>query len=422
MWDSNQDIVKLAQSKQHLLPKNFDYLSYLKLNPDLTANGISSRNAAINHYLIMGRNENRLYHNTKINNDSLDLTEYNSFDENFYLSEYPDVKSYFQNAANIPLKQKLFHHYNNYGKNEGRFKNQYQQNSACSVIEDIVDEKIYQLELSHPTNNLEAVCLLTTKKEINDGRYSQFINHLIKQTSNKKISQNIIFNIITNRSIKVPYVSKLQKLFKKVNIVNLNLKPEEDIYIHSASKVQKIPKYGLKSGPNITFFKTIQYCYNKHNTCLFLETDCKLSDNWLNKIFDYVLSSNGFLISGATYDGNVFIKAGSAMLSHINGGTAIYSTNNVILQQLCQYLSEFIIVQTQRNMPGLAYDYALKLLIDYQINNIKHDNKKLQFWKFINRNYLPNKLIINYCIAQDSFVDDQEIIKLYNPAILHKKK
>jgi hypothetical protein len=420
MWDSNQDIITLANTKRHLLPKNFDYLSYLKLNPDLAANGILSRNAAINHYLVIGRNENRLYNNTNIVNN-IDLTEYNSFDENFYLSEYPDVGSYFQNAINVPLKQKLFHHYHNYGKNEGRFKNQSQQNSSLAEIDNIINDNIYQLKLSNPTNKLEAVCLLTTAKEIRDGRYSKFISHLIKQTHNSSISQNIVFNIVTNRNIKVPYISKLQTLFKKVNIVNLKLKPEEDIYIHSA-KTQHIPLYGFKSGPNITFFKTIQYCYHKYDTCLFLETDCKLSENWLKKIFNYVCHSNGFLISGATYDGNVFVKAGSAMLSHINGGTAIYSTNNAILQQLCQYLSEFIVIQTQQNMPGLAYDYALKLLIDYQINNIKHDNKKMQFWKFINRNYVSTKLIVNYCLSQDSAIDNQDIIKLYNPAILHQKK
>jgi ribonuclease BN (tRNA processing enzyme) len=66
-------------------------------------------------------------------------------------------------------------------------------------------------------------------------------------------------------------------------IINLQLTKKEDVYLSDMSKIRKLPYYGLKSGPNITFFKSIELC-NKHNTTLFLETDCILHDNWLKKI------------------------------------------------------------------------------------------------------------------------------------------
>jgi hypothetical protein len=56
------------------------------------------------------------------NNKSIEIDS--DFDENFYQNEYPDLCGYWMPWAKdngLSDKQRLFHHYYLYGKNEGRF-------------------------------------------------------------------------------------------------------------------------------------------------------------------------------------------------------------------------------------------------------------------------------------------------------------
>jgi hypothetical protein len=110
------------------------------------------------------------------------------------------------------------------------------------------------------------------------------------------------------------------------------------------------------------------------------------------------------------------------MMNHINGGTALYATGHPALQNLIEMFSVFLVKQIANNMPGLAYDYALKLLIDHNLNNNYNNEEEYLIWQFINRNYLPTKLIVNYSTPIDSKIDNQEIQKKHNYAILHKKE
>lgn len=414
MWDTNQDILRIAKSKKHLLPKDFDYKIYLQLNPDLTSRKIKNKKAAINHFLLMGRHENRSYKIAKL----IDVDK--DFDENFYLNEYPDVKEYYKDATSIPMKEKLFHHYINYGKYEGRFKNQKEQESLFIDVDQIIDNRNYEIDLINPKNKLESICLLVSDKEIIDGRFNKFLDNLILNTKVSSISKSIDFNIFINKKYDKINIKSINTIFKKINIIDLDLKKDEDIYLDKPLKSTVLPKYGLKSGPNIVFFKTIDYCY-KYNTVLLLETDCIFSYDWLTRIHNYTKYANGFLISGATYDGNVSAKAGSAMMTHINGGTALYSTNNPVLIQLIKILGVFMINQIKINTPGLAYDYGLKLLIDNKLNDSVPGSPSKKFWQFVSRNYLPNKLILNCSTSLDHNIDSEKMYEKYEYAIMHKK-
>ena len=72
-------------------------------------------------------------------------------------------------------------------------------------------------------------------------------------------------------------------------------------------------------------------------------------------------------------------------------------------------------VYTKNNI-GLSYDYALKLMID---NNLKLNDKSYELWKFINKYYIGNPLIIN--LSTDNDTGHLNINQKYNFAILHKK-
>lgn len=404
------------------LPTNFDWQYYIDSHYDLQNAGISTEKQAVAHYLLYGYKEDRIYTKSKLNNHLSVLNTSEDFDHRFYLSEYPDVGSYGKHMSNVTQEQRLYHHYVNFGKKEGRFKNKYEQNhllnkAADYKISNLIDTKT----LICPKNNLECICLLTTIKEIKNNQYQKFIKDLIQKTKDSRISKIIDFKIILNQKpSKRLSIEGLRKIFANVDVIVLDIPKENDVYLSEYTPHQKLPAYGLKSGPNITFFQTMgktQY----YNTCLLLETDCILAHQWLDNIYNYVKYSNGFLVSGAIYDGSVFTKAGSAMMNHINGGTALYATNNPILAKLLQVLSSFLQQQISHSMPGLAYDYALKLLIDSGINNSYENESDRLIWQFINRHYLPCKLIINCSTPLDVGIDAKVLETKYNYSILHQK-
>jgi hypothetical protein len=71
-----------------------------------------------------------------------------------------------------------------------------------------------------------------------------------------------------------------------------------------------------------------------------------------------------------------------------------------------------------KSFPHYAYDWTMKIFID---ENIKKNKKDIVYWKFINRNYIANNCIYNFCLQQDKWINEKEINKIYNYAILHKK-
>lgn len=388
------------------LPEDFDPHTYLELNPDIV-NLLIDKNLILQHYVNFGIIQNRRYKK---------LIEVDPFfDEHFYLAEYPDVLSYNKDKK-FSLKERLFHHYYFYGKKEGRYKNLKEKYSSLINFKNLINKTNHKLDLEHFKNNLECVCLLTTDKEIADGRFDKFIEHLLLNT--KKTSK-INFKVVVNNNSHKPNIKKLKLIFDKVSVSYLNLSKKDDIYTNKIPK--KIPKYGLKSGPNIMFFKTIEMC-RQYNTTLMLEVDCILNKNWIKNICCYVKNSNGFLISGAINDNNIALAPNSINLNHINGGTALYATGSNVLQKLVEILALFIEDQTKnKNNISLAYDCALKILIDNGISISNIQTEIRDFWKFINRNYLFNNFIFNYSLPQDSNIDIDLINKKYNYAILHKK-
>ena len=428
-WILSSEIIAQANASRHLLPKNFDYQAYIDLNQDLFAEGIDNEIKAIHHFLLFGKNENRLFCRQPIKNNQseqpsnvlLKTNEYPDFDPEFYLSEYPDVAGYYENAKYIPDKEKLLHHYINFGKQEGRFQNKYDQEKSFIDIDKQISDIINLQDLKCPTNILECICLLTTNKEIDGPQYEKFIDRLILNTNKNKITKQIDFKIITNKKLNTNLdLSKLQNIFRNVELINLDLSSKEDVYIPHLIPNQELPKYGLKSGPNIAFLNTIKKMHT-YNTTLLLETDCFLKHNWINDIYHYVKYVNGFLVSGALYDGTVFTNAGSSMMNHINGGTALYATGDSVLQKTIDLLFIFLEKQVQNNMPGLAYDYAFKLMIDNNINNSYNKIEQRKIWQFISRHYLPCKLIINCSTPTDKHLDKNELAIKYNYSILHKK-
>lgn len=65
-WISNRYTKKVIREYSHLLPQDFDPVSYYLLHPDLLLAGIDNEEKAKEHYLLFGMKENRIYKKIKL--------------------------------------------------------------------------------------------------------------------------------------------------------------------------------------------------------------------------------------------------------------------------------------------------------------------------------------------------------------------
>jgi hypothetical protein len=417
------------QDQSEINIKLFDPDIYIKYNPDIAKYFLTPANASIgkdaldkkllNHYTKYGHQENRMHNKEQlkkvwITEDEID----NSFDYEFYLAEYPETIEFSSYLSQVSLRERLFNHYYQFGKIEGRYINK-QQKYAYKIKTLNISKTIPQTSLKHLTNKLECISLLITDSEIQNGQYLQFIDRLVNSTTKKQI-ENIHFKIITNNINCCIETTALKTLFSNVDIISLNLNEEEDLYLKDTRKLEKTPKYGRKSGPNIMFYRAIEACKN-YNTTLFLETDCFFRESWLQKLKDFIDCSNGFWISGALYDGLVPNSAGSALSTHINGGVGLYATGDETFRLFMNQSEIFLIEQIKGGLAVLAYDVGIKMYIDHITNaNIKN-SEDILIAKFINRQYVPNKIIGNFSTTRDTAITLEQIHNMYNYYIIHKK-
>jgi len=144
------------------LPEDFNWRDYLTQNPDLQADGIIFKAAAIEHYQLFGAKEGRGYHET--------VVEADNFDWRAYLELNPDVPPTRRTEPGASA------HYKNIGKFDNRLishatPESYSWQSATEKLETYVkkmnkDKKkiesrnlvIYHVEdLSHSENSLDVV-------------------------------------------------------------------------------------------------------------------------------------------------------------------------------------------------------------------------------------------------------------------------
>jgi hypothetical protein len=60
-------------------------------------------------------------------------------------------------------------------------------------------------------------------------------------------------------------------------------------------------------------------------------------------------------------------------------------------------------------------------MIDNNINSSYDKTEDREIWQFINRNYLPCKLIVNCSTPIDKDLDQNKLMTKHNYSILHQK-
>jgi hypothetical protein len=84
----------------------------------------------------------------------------------------------------------------------------------------------------------------------------------------------------------------LKTIFRQVDILNADISPKDDVYIRVKRETELIPShltYGSASGPNLQFFKTIEYC-KKYNTILLLKKQIVFYSNHGSRNYNYIQS------------------------------------------------------------------------------------------------------------------------------------
>lgn len=71
-WTSCDYTISMVRLYSHLIPNDFDPVAYMNLHPDLIINGVDNEQKAKEHYLLYGRQENRMYKKPIIQSISID--------------------------------------------------------------------------------------------------------------------------------------------------------------------------------------------------------------------------------------------------------------------------------------------------------------------------------------------------------------
>lgn len=265
-------------------------------------------------------------------------------------------------------------------------------------------------------SSLEAIILLTTSAEINNGKFYKFCNQFLSMRKN-----NLSFNVFINNNdhdetAVMSFMSKLT-IFKSAFIHTLNIPSELDIYIKETNNYSgKIPRLGLTSGPNIMFLEAIKFCFDKFDTVLVLETDCLLKKNCFEVSKLYVQTLPDFLISGSRYLGSQSTDELFSVFNMHYNGVAFYNTGSQEFKSLVKKMEEFIVSEVIKSPHNtVSYDMAFTGCL-LRTDNIVSARRQLN--KFIN-----TTLIINCSPDFDSFITEDEINEIYpRHVIFHTKR
>ena len=254
---------------------------------------------------------------------------------------------------------------------------------------------------------LLSIVLLLTEKEITSGLFHKFIEKLRKYkiTVSKDVTIYFIISLcetISDKNKRI-IITELNTIYN-FNIIfqYVYIEKKDNIYIRENSH-DNTYQYGLRSGPNLQFFKTISTLFNLNKTkyCLFLETDSFFVCDFWYDIFSNYCEIEHFWISGSLYKG--LNNLHPSIKYHINGGVCLYNTSDVDFKNELLKIQLYFEEKVKANQE-LAYDCAIYMYCN-ELNNYK---------TFLN--VLSTSLICNI-----SCIEDKNINHTKNSVLVHQK-
>jgi hypothetical protein len=147
-----------------------------------------------------------------------------------------------------------------------------------------------------------------------------------------------------------------------LDFYDTGLTPQESVYFRKPPESFDIDTYpyGLKSGPNLQFFRSVRHVAqgagSPQEACLLLETDAyPLRDGWLAALDARIAGIGDFVVAGANYQGTSPIHA--AIQGHFNGNS-VYGVGSPDFQPFLASW-EAVLLHCMKHDPRMAYDTVL---------------------------------------------------------------
>ncbi|MBS0017212.1 MAG: tetratricopeptide repeat protein, partial [Arthrospira sp. SH-MAG29] len=227
---------------------------------------------------------------------------------------------------------------------------------------------------THQTYHPQVDCLLfpVIKKELED-LISYFDNILLPTQEPKSLTFVISIDQTWNdKDIKIVQEainnSPAQACIKEVKFIACELQDFESIYIRDIPtdiSTMVLPAYGLKTGPNLQFFRSMQKLLNsdtKYTGVLLQEVDTiPLKNMWVDLINKDIYNLKDALVIGSKYSGVSPLKP--EQVNHLNGN-AVYGLAHPLFKRFLE-LWERLVIQVAKKAPWKAYDTATEWVIQY---------------------------------------------------------
>lgn len=269
-----------------------------------------------------------------------------------------------------------------------------------------------------------------TKHEYTSGKLKQTIDsyfYNVIPSINYSFNVVFIFNTIKNgkKDLDLENIFNLEKHpnINSVTVKSLNLTKVEDLFLRpwdpNFKMPRKIPKLGLSSGPNESFFNSISFLkrkFKKSEKFFLVEEDSlPIQNTWFNKIID-VCESKSFIIAGSKYKGENEYHKQAFYKDHLNG-IAIYSNiqslNNVLKVSKNYLVDKF----SQKSLDPMDFFMHYDIAIN---SSLSKDSNKYKYYK---SNLLNIDEICNLSDPKDLSTTLRSIYRKFPKAvILHKKK
>lgn len=346
------------------------------------------------------------------------------FDPDFYLALYPDLRK-----AGLTTPDQAYDHWLEHGKAEKRFcsrqtawkdtdpkyKTPYYDSIKHKINNHINNTKF------HETKEL-CITLITTNKEIASGKFQKFVEHFTRLIPSKNLCPDFYIFIDqkltkNNKDVLNSCEDMLDRHFNYIKTVCLNIDTFNNIYTHIPPPDYIQRKYGRSSGPNIGFFRCMnfytKYIPNTYKNVLLLEWDTRpMKRFWYDTLLRSIKSKK-FLIYGSQYKGHGREQY-MPWEGHING-VGIYNVSNPWLSFLLEEAEKCLLHEIRGNYsrppagPGmLNYDVA----IWYYIKN--HP----EFIPLV----VNSSEIVNISLDSDMYIKDQEIFSAHPECLIAHQK
>jgi hypothetical protein len=222
--------------------------------------------------------------------------------------------------------------------------------------------------------------------------------------------------------------SGVSRFFSQVEFFSCRIPPGESVYLRHRPKQKGVPilKYGWKSGPNIQFFRSVEFVtQTMPHVCslLVMETDLiPLEIGWLDRLNTELAVLGDSLLSGARYQGKT--DQSKRLKNHINGNAVLNLSHPDFKEFFAAW--EDLLIGCMPLAPENPYDVIIEWALS-QKRSLKGTTMR-SLVEVMERLYLPGKRyldsIVNLggpheALAGYHFSVDETLSRFPDMALLH---